>query len=50
MGNDIFWEVFRDTGDPLCWLMTRPEGAAAGESTPRTNKKAPGEEPKRSSP
>jgi len=23
MENDIFWEVFRDTGDPVCWLLTR---------------------------
>ncbi len=23
MEKDIFWEVFRDTGDPLCWLLTR---------------------------
>lgn len=26
MEKDIFWEVFRDTGDPLCWLMTRETG------------------------
>ncbi len=23
MENEIFWEVFRDTGDPVCWLLTR---------------------------
>lgn len=25
MNKDIFWDVFRDTGDPLCWLLTRLE-------------------------
>ena len=25
MDRDIFWEVFRDTGDPICWLLTRRE-------------------------
>lgn len=28
MENDIFWDVFRDTGDPLCWLMSRAEDQA----------------------
>lgn len=23
MEKDFFWEVFRRTGDPLCWLLTR---------------------------
>ena len=23
MDTKIFWDVFRDTGDPLCWLLTR---------------------------
>lgn len=32
MDRDIFWDVFRDTGDPLCWLLTR-----AGKSKPKTN-------------
>ena len=23
MDTKIFWDVIRDTGDPLCWLLTR---------------------------
>ena len=33
MEKDIFWDVFRDTGDPLCWLMTRAEDAGRTEKT-----------------
>ena len=25
MDTKIFWDVFRDTGDPLCWLLTRAD-------------------------
>lgn len=23
MSDDLLWQVFTDTGDPLCWLMHR---------------------------
>ena len=23
MDKTIFWELFRDTGDPICWLIAR---------------------------
>lgn len=23
MEKDIFWDVFRETGEPLCWLLSR---------------------------
>lgn len=23
MKENIFWDVFRDTGEPMCWLMLR---------------------------
>ena len=23
MDTKIFWDVFRDTGDTICWLLTR---------------------------
>lgn len=23
MQDDILWQVFKDTGDPLCWLIHR---------------------------
>ena len=23
MKIDMLWELFRDTGDPVCWLLTR---------------------------
>ena len=25
MKENGFWEVFRDTGDPLCWLLSRAD-------------------------
>lgn len=25
MQDNIMWQVFKDTGDPLCWLMYRAE-------------------------
>ena len=28
MDRYVFWEVFRDTGDPICWLLTRGEKSA----------------------
>lgn len=38
MDKDLFWELFLDTGDPLCWLLSRreeqrheTEKAAAGD-------------------
>ncbi len=34
MENDIFWEVFRDTGDPLCWLLTREKSGTSPEAPP----------------
>ena len=43
MEKNVFWEVFQDTGDPLCWLMTREdeppepgrrESGEQGESDP----------------
>ena len=34
MENDIFWDVFRDTGDPLCWLMTRGKPAPEAADEP----------------
>ncbi len=23
MPEDMFWQVFTDTGDPMCWLLHR---------------------------
>ena len=42
MERDIFWEVFRDTGDPLCWLMTRAgkqDRAKDGKTTEQREKR-----------
>lgn len=25
MSDDLLWQVFTDTGDPMCWLMHRAE-------------------------
>ena len=41
MENDIFWDVFRDTGDPLCWLMSRAEVHAAEPKKEDTEDKEP---------
>ena len=40
MDTKIFWDVFRDTGDQLCWLLTRipPTG---GKKKEQTNDRAP---------
>ena len=35
MDRDIFWEVFRDTGDPICWLLSRRERSGQKEDKPR---------------
>ena len=37
MDTKIFWDVFRDTGDPLCWLLTRVVPAENKEN--KENKK-----------
>ena len=51
MNKDIFWEVFRDTGEPMCWLLSRMEAAAkAGLPPVQTNNKTDGEEAQSSSP
>lgn len=39
MSEDLFWQVFTDTGDPLCWLMHR----AAEKSN---NKDGAGDDPR----
>lgn len=39
MSDNLFWQVFTDTGDPLCWLMHR----AAEKSN---NKDGAGDDPK----
>ena len=41
MDRDIFWEVFRDTGDPICGLLTRRERLSPkdNESRERREKK-----------
>ncbi len=40
MDTKIFWDVFRDTGDPLCWLLTRIP-PADGKKKEQTNDRAP---------
>lgn len=36
MEKDLFWELFRDTGDPLCWLLTRTgPGQTKSQELPR---------------
>ena len=40
MEPNIFWEVFRDTGDPLCWLLSRMQ-----DPKPQERAKEDGEEP-----
>ena len=37
MDTKIFWDVFRDTGDPLCWLLTRIP--PTGEKKERTDER-----------
>lgn len=50
MSSDGFWQVFTDTGDPLCWLLTRdsadgPRGAANQAVPEETNNASDGGEP-----
>lgn len=40
MDTKIFWDVFRDTGDPLCWLLTRA-APADGKKKEQKNDRAP---------
>ena len=47
MEKDAFWNVFRDTGDPVCWLLSRAarrqRGAGGKKREPRENRpSAPG--------
>ncbi len=37
MTNDTVWQIFAETGDPMCWLMYRA-------SEKRNKKKAPAED------
>ena len=41
MDTKIFWDVFRDTGDPLCWLLTRVAPAENKKKEQKTNDRAP---------
>jgi len=27
MQDDFLWQIFKDTGDPLCWLLLRRGGS-----------------------
>ena len=45
MENDIFWEVFRDTGDPVCWLLTRIDDPPPAEKAETPDRE---DEPSRS--
>ena len=50
MNKDIFWDVFRDTGEPMCWLLSRMETAAdVGLPPVQSKKKTDGEEAQSSS-
>ena len=47
MEKDIFWEAFRDTGEPMCWLLTRlrrehspKDGDTRAEEEKRTSRPA----------
>ncbi len=35
MDNNIFWDVFRDTGEPVCWLLTRIDDPPPAEEKER---------------
>lgn len=41
MDTKIFWDVFRVTGDPLCWLLTRVAPAENKKKEQKTNDRAP---------
>ena len=45
MDTKIFWDVFRDTGDPLCWLLTRTDKPKDRNKTEQTNDSAPKRRP-----
>jgi len=36
MEENIFWDVFRDTGDPICWLLARIDDPAPAETKTET--------------
>ncbi len=39
MDTNIFWEVFRDTGEPVCWLLTRiDDPPPAEDEKPKTDR------------
>ena len=40
MDTKIFWDVFRDTGDPLCWLLARI-APAENKKKEQTDDRAP---------
>lgn len=40
MDTKIFWDVFRDTGDPICWLLTRVAPAENKKKEQKTNDRA----------
>ena len=40
MDTKIFWDVFRDTGDPLCLLLTRIAPAENKKKEQKTNDRA----------
>jgi hypothetical protein len=35
METDFYWEIFRDTGDPVWWLLARLERSARKEDKSR---------------
>ena len=43
MKENGFWEVFRDTGDPLCWLLSRADKPRENDpkEMPRRDKSDP---------
>lgn len=42
MKDDMMWQLFTDTGDPLCWLFCR----AAEKNKDKDGKKRPGDVPR----
>ena len=41
MDRNFFWELFRDTGEPVCWLLTRIDDPPRAE---KEEKQPDGEE------
>ena len=41
MDTKIFWDVFRDTGDPLCWLLTSIAPAENKKKEQKPNDRTP---------